>query len=737
MDEQRQTRDKAKIPPVCHGLTVLVQEGKMMDKRITRKWWTMVTLALVSFAAVTAAQQRTKPDLDVQLKAASQKELVDGDPNGAIALYQKIVDNAEANHAAAAKALLEMGRLYGKIGKAEDQKKAYDRVLKDYSDQKEAVSVARTRLGGDVRSTSNANETTRQTTEEIFIGKTSTPGASPFGGPYGAAGTQGFYRPSPDGRYLAGSSTQGLLLHEVSLNTDRLLTTDGGFASEPCFTPDGRRIVYASFKDGRSEIRIINVDGTGERTILSSDEYGAADVSGITADGKSAALGLFRKDRTWQVGMVSLETGKLTILKDNEWRDTYVGTFSPDGRWLVYQAQVSKDDRRSGAVYTVATDGSAQYTLTPGTAADEFPFFTPDGSRVVFTVLREGRKDLWSVRVADGKPVGEPAIATTDIGRVMGFARDGSFYYNKFTLRASIYVAEVNPATWKLKSAPKEVSNAFRYDNAVEPAWSPDGKALAYRSEDKIVLHRFDGTPEREIRLLAGYRSLDGWAPDGKSLVVTGVTGDGTGLRFFDLETLSERTIWDLPLGVAYFSNTDSKVVFYITGDSAPLQEDKVPPAVTIRLMRHDLQTGAEKELYHTEALKMRVNGLTLSPDGRSLAFIKSDQPDGKSRSLWLLPVSGGEPRELLSVGATEGLLQVYWTQDSKALLWVRGGESSDEIWVQPVDGSAAYDTGIRAKGIDVSVHPDGSRIAFRKLTERVGQVMAVRNLFSKISGAK
>src|SRR5205085_12133151 len=120
-----------------------------------------------------------------------------------------------------------------------------------------------------------------------------------------------------------------------------------------------------------------------------------------------------------------------------------------------------------------------------------------------------------------------------------------------------------------------------------------------------------------------------------------------------------------------------------------------------------------------------------------SLTFIKYELPDGKSKSLWLLPVSGGEPRELLTVGLNEGLNKAYWTQDSKALLFVRGGETSDEIWVQRADGSEAYDTGIRAKGIDVSVHPDGSRIAFRKLTERVGQVSAIRNLFSKPSAAK
>ncbi len=114
MDEQRQTRDKAKIPPVRHGLTVLVQEDKIMEKRITKRWWSMVTLALVTFAAVIAAQQKTKPDLNVQLKAASQKELVDGDPKGAIALYQKIVDNAEANHTAGAKGAPRNGAIVRK-----------------------------------------------------------------------------------------------------------------------------------------------------------------------------------------------------------------------------------------------------------------------------------------------------------------------------------------------------------------------------------------------------------------------------------------------------------------------------------------------------------------------------------------------------------------------------------------------------------------------------------------------
>jgi hypothetical protein len=70
---------------------------------------------------------------------------------------------------------------------------------------------------------------------------------------------------------------------------------------------------------------------------------------------------------TWQVGLVSLANGKITILRDNGWRDTYVGNFSPDGRWLAYFVQVSKNESAEGAVYTVATDGSANTCLSPRT----------------------------------------------------------------------------------------------------------------------------------------------------------------------------------------------------------------------------------------------------------------------------------------------------------------------------------------------------------------------------------
>ena len=554
---------------------------------------------------------------------------------------------------------------------------------------------------------------------------------------------------SPDGRYFLclDGFKPGLVLHDISSNTERRLTNDvGAMTWNPfaLFTPDGKRIVYMWLDpdddNPRKELRIVNLDGTGGRTIVSSSEY-LMEPTAITPDGKTVAVTLGRRDKTWQVGLVSLANGKITILRDNGWRDTYVGSFSPDGRWLAYFVQVSKNESAEGAVHTVATDGSAENVLIPAQAVNRAPLFTPDGSRVVFrnSLLPN---DLWSVPVADGKRTGAPELAKSGAGAILGFARDGSFYYSDSTYRQGVYVAEVDPATWNLKDAPREISN-LRASGMSNPAWSPDGKVLAYawrtpvtRAPDdvKIVLHRFDGAPDRELSTHANRSNLVGWSPDGKSLVIT---SDDKGLRLFDTETQRERVILekdsrdDSRESVSVFPfPKDGRAVFFTTVDGRPRGEP-VSPAITgtIHLMRHDLQTGEERELYHGETRQRFPWPPALSPDGRSVVF-GFLHPDAKTQSVLVMPVSGGEPREFLT---TQGVGGLAWTQDSKAVLFSRSGE----IWVQPIDGGAAYSTGIRFSGLTApSVHPDGNRIAFIASASNK-QVWTIKNLFPETSAAK
>jgi Tol biopolymer transport system component len=350
--------------------------------------------------------------------------------------------------------------------------------------------------------------------------------------------------------------------------------------------------------------------------------------------------------------------------------------------------------------------------------------------------------ELWSIPVADGKPMGAPEPAKSGTGSVMGFARDGSFYYSDSNRNQDIYVAEVDPVTWKMKNAPQEISNGVWNSGIHDPVWSPDGKLLAFvwnkpgssgsAPEAKIVLHSFDGAPDRELPTHTTYLNLHGWSPDGKSLVI--VDRD-KGMRLFDTETQHEQVILG-PTPQVYLegSVSDGKAVFYPTFDNTgPLGQPPVqtPATDTVRLMRHDLQTGEEREMLHAEAQRRGPYGpvsVVLSPDGRNLE-LGFFRPDGQPKHL-LLPVSGGELRELLPHAD-----YLSWTQDNKALLFIR----SDEIWIQPIDGGAPHGTGIRFdkyRIIDLSVHPDDGRIAVIRSTVNK-QVWAIKNLFNETSAAK
>jgi hypothetical protein len=344
--------------------------------------------------------------------------------------------------------------------------------------------------------------------------------------------------------------------------------------------PDSRRIVYFWSTGDVYELRIVGVDGSGERTILRNLENQPY-VEAISQDGKLAAAqfggGRGKPD---PLALISLDAGDLRVVKNFAGVDPWglrIGNFSRDGRWLVCSLQTHQGSLEYEA-YAIATDGTVASKLIPAPGVSGTPFYTPDGSRVVFEADRAGRTDLWSVPVADGKALDAPELLKAGVGEHftgLGFSQDGSFYFQQWVPRSGVYVAEVDPATWKLRAVPKQVSDGFRDLTVASPAWSPDGKSLAYvsnppsgtgRGEVTFVIRNADSGQRKEVS--AHYDNVGTavnfrWFADGKSLILNGPPSP----RLLDIGAGRDRVLFDKRVGGAV-SSPDGRSLFYTTVDA-------------------------------------------------------------------------------------------------------------------------------------------------------------------------
>jgi tetratricopeptide (TPR) repeat protein len=185
-----------------------------------------ITIILLLAFAMLASAVQTKP-ASVLLQEGLYAEEIEGNLEAAIQVYERILKHFPKDRPVAAKALLHIGLSYEKLGRGE-ARKAYERVLREYADQPEAVSAARVRLTTLGQQEADQGPVVRQVWADAADPK--------FTG-----------APSPDGKYLSyvDWETGDLAIHELATGNNRRLTSEGwekGWAQHSVFSPDSKYV---------------------------------------------------------------------------------------------------------------------------------------------------------------------------------------------------------------------------------------------------------------------------------------------------------------------------------------------------------------------------------------------------------------------------------------------------------------------------------------------------------------
>jgi TolB protein len=202
---------------------------------------------------------------------------------------------------------------------------------------------------------------------------------------------------SPDGARLSYVSfEQGrAIAYAQSLQTRQrqVLASFPGSNSSPVWSPDGKQLALVLTFEGSSELYMINNDGTNLRRLTYSESIDTE--PSFSPDGKYL---LFTSDRggSAQVYRMSTEGGEAERLT-YEGSNNYSPRFSPDGKSFVF-AHVE-----AGVFYIAVQDfESKQMQILTQGGWEKKPSFAPNGKLVLFATEVQGRGILATVS-SDGR----------------------------------------------------------------------------------------------------------------------------------------------------------------------------------------------------------------------------------------------------------------------------------------------------------------------------------------------
>ncbi len=260
-------------------------------------------------------------------------------------------------------------------------------------------------------------------------------------------------------RQLFVSSSSGnkeLYVSDYDGSNARRITRNGSINLSPQWSPDGKKLIYTSYKEGCACLYMLDLK-TGQDRALSKNP--GINISGrFSPNGESVALTLSSKESP-DLYILDIETGTKKRLTKNYGIDVSP-SFSPDGKRVAYVSDISGNPH----IFVLDLTTGKRRRLTYKGGYNSSPAWSPDGKWIAFSRASKGKFDIWLLRV-DG----------------FGGAR----------------------LTWTGSNK--------------APSWSPDSRQIVFSStrsdHTSLYVIQRDGTGLRKLKTEIGNEQTPSWSP--------------------------------------------------------------------------------------------------------------------------------------------------------------------------------------------------------------------------------
>ena len=321
---------------------------------------------------------------------------------------------------------------------------------------------------------------------------------------------------SPDGKTIAFAYQGDIFTVSSDGGNATQITTNDAYDCEPVWTPDGKSIVFASYREDSKDIYITPAGGgaparvtrfsgnetvmgvlPGGRILFSANIQQPAGYDGFPG---GAQIYSINPDGTFLKLETAIQMGGISVSKD--------------GIWLYEDNKGYEDPLRKHHTSSVTRDiwmiRDGEYTkMSAFGGEDRNPVFTADGRSYYFLSEQSGTLNIWKGSIDTPLQAEQVTCFDTHPVRYISVAEDGTL---AFSFNGELYVMKAGAQPQKLDiyvnidPSEREMTRRSVSIGTTDFAVAPGGKEVALFSHGEVFItttefretRRITDTPERE-----------------------------------------------------------------------------------------------------------------------------------------------------------------------------------------------------------------------------------------------